>query len=127
MDSEPKTSPEHPGEDDSAAVARAEADLAAVQAAQTDQPPARPKVAPPSESPGRNGAAGGPSSDAGAENRRPRGELGREVDVLAARVEGMAVTMRDMARVALAAVLLAVVALLVCLYVLQAIRGAQSA
>jgi len=130
MDSEPKTRPDNPGEDDPAQVARAEADLAAVQAAQTDQPAARAKVAPPSESPGRaSGGTRGPSDAGGAPAGRPRerGELGREVDVLAARVEGMAVTMRDMARVALAAVLLAVIALLVSLYVLRAVRGASAA
>lgn len=124
MDSEPKTSPDNPGEDDPAEVARAEADLASVQAAQDHQPPARPKVAPPAEGEPAPAAIEADAHDEPPPRRaRPPGEA----DVLAARVEGMAVTMRDMARVALAAVLLAVVALLVSLYVLRAFRGAQTA
>lgn len=124
MASEPKTSPKQPAADDPAAVARAEADLAAVQAAQDQHPPARPRVAPPAEGgPSSRAAAAAPPDDEPARReRRPT-----EADVLAARVEGMAVTMRDMARVALAAVALAVVALLVSLYVLRALRATQAA
>jgi hypothetical protein len=123
MASEPKTSTDDTAQDDPVAVARAEADLAAMQAAQDQHPPARPKVAPPAEGAPRATAATEPTEQAPARGRPPV----NEADVLAARVEGMAVTMRDMARVALAAVVFALAALLVSLYVLRAVRGAQAA
>jgi hypothetical protein len=50
-----------------------------------------------------------------------------EVDVLGARVEGMGVMLRDMARVALAAAALAAVAVMLALYLLKIVRGLQAA
>jgi hypothetical protein len=118
-----------PSDEDRTALAQAEAAQRAAQIAQDQHPPAHAKMAPPAEGAGPPLAATveHPQSD-GERPRareRPPGHIS-EADILAARVEGMAVTLRDMARVALAAVALAVVALLVSLYVLRLVRGSQA-
>ena len=63
----------------------------------------------------------------GSTQPRPKRNLAKDVDVIGARVEGMAVMLRDMARVALAAAVLACVALILSIYLLRRVRGAQAA